>query len=252
MRSALVGYTAFFLVIVVAFLVAGIPAELALRQAPVPESLEPSDTRGTVWAGSSRLSDSNGSLGTVHWSLKPLPLLLGRVVGDIRLSGVLGDVSGRVALRDDRLHLSDVDLSLDMHAITSRSPSMLPIRGQLAGSIERASLGTAGINALDGRLSLRQAGTTFPVALALGDFSADISTRDQTITAIITSSEHPLFVSGEISLRDGDRYEATLLLRADDAADPALKDGLGLVGRPQADGSVRLTRRGSLQQWWTR
>ena len=249
MKRTLIGYASVFLLAFLVFLVAGLPASVALERVTLPQGLEVGHADGSIWAGQATLADAHGPLGTVDWRLDVFPLLLGRVGADLRFDGPLGQGRGHVRLDEAAVDIEDLELSLDVLAVTSRPPALFPTRGQLVGTIAAARLGGAGITRLDGQLSLQQTGLTFPMELALGDFMVDFNTSNDVITGTITSSEEPLSARGQVRVVDGMRYQLNLTLRPDAQADPALRDALALAGRPAADGSVTLVQRGNLSRW---
>jgi len=249
MRKALIGYASVFLLAFLLFLVAGLPASVVLERVALPEGLEVSNPRGSAWSGQATLADRHGPLGNIDWRLDILPLLLGRLGADLHFDGPLGEARGHVRVDSPAITIRNLDLSLDILAITSRPPALFPTRGSLVGRIGEARVDADGIARLEGQLSLQQTGLTFPMELALGDFMVDFATANNTITGTISSSEKPLSARGQVRITQGSRYQLNLTLRPDSEADPALKDALALAGRPAADGSVSLTQRGDLRRW---
>ena len=251
MRKALIGYAGVFVLAFLLFLLAGLPTAVVLEHVVLPEGLRVSNPRGSVWSGQATLADRHGPLGDIDWRLDILPLLVGRLGAELHFHGPLGEARGHLLLDNPVLELRDLELSLDVLAITSRPPAWFPTRGRLLGTIEQARLDTNGLQQLDGQLSLQQAGLTFPKELALGDFVIDLVTEQGSIIGDITSSDRPLRAGGQVRITQGSRYQLDLTLRPHSTADPALEDALALAGRPTADGSVSLTRRGDLRQWLT-
>jgi len=251
MRRLIITYVGAFLLALLLFLLAGLPAGVMLERVALPEGLDVSHPRGSVWSGQATLADRHGPLGDIDWRLDILPLLVGRLGADLHFHGPLGEARGHLLLDEPALEIQDLELSLDALAITSRPPAWFPTRGRLLGTIKQARLDTNGLQQLDGQLSLQQTGLTFPMELALGDFIVDFATANNTVTGTITSSDKPLSARGQVQITQGSRYQLNLTLRPDGAADPTLKDALALAGRPAADGSVSLTQRGDLRQWLT-
>jgi len=249
MKRRIIGYTAFYLIALVVFAVAQVPASWVVSRAELPPEVTLSDVRGTLWTGSADLSDRHGPLGQLDWDLDAWPLLTGTVAGHVHLHGPLGEIQGNIAIEEQQLQVSETTLALDLYAITSRPPALFPLRGEVIGTIDYALADMSGLKALKGPLSVQQAGSTFPMELALGTYMVDFTTENEVITGTITSSEKPLSASGRVTLQRGSRYQLNLTLRPDETADPALRDMVAMAGRARPDGSVTLVQRGDLRRW---
>lgn len=243
------GYAGLFLLAYLLFLLAGLPAQLAIERIDIPEGLKLTNPQGSAWSGQAALSDSRGPLGDVRWQLDILPLLIGRLGANMQFDGPLGKARAHVWVNESELDISELDLTLDVLAITSRPPGLAPTRGQLTGRIDHAHADATGITLVEGQLRLQQAALTFPGELELGDFTVDFTTTGKIVTGTITSSEEPLSARGQFRLTQGSRYQLNVTLRPHPDADPALVNALRLAGRPATDGSITLVQRGELQRW---
>ena len=249
MKKRLIGYAAFYLIALAVFVVAGLPASWVVSRAELPPQITLRDVQGTLWTGSAALADQHGPLGRLDWDLDAWPLLTGTVAGHVHLHGPLGEIQGQIAIEGQQLELSETTLALDLYAITSRPPALFPLRGEVIGTIDYALADMSGLKALEGPLSVQQAGATFPMELALGTYMVEFKTEGEVITGTITSSEKPLSASGRVTLQQGSRYQLNLTLRPDASADPALRDMVAMAGRARPDGSVTLVQRGDLRRW---
>jgi hypothetical protein len=141
---ALVAIAAFFTSFQI---VAAAPASLALAglRAFAP-GIEASKAEGAIWSGRLVGVRIDGvDLGDVAFSLKGLPLLIGRAEADLRFSGGAVDGPARISANlAGRMVVSRADLTFALGAAGRYAVLGAPLRGTARASIDRLELGSSG------------------------------------------------------------------------------------------------------------
>jgi len=204
---------------------------------------------GLVWNGrAEQLRDLDGhSLGQVRWRLSR-GLLWGRL--DLRLdfAGPQLTASGRLQ-RDPagRPVWTDVSLRADLAAWTPRLDSSFGTPGGLLEmKLQRAVLQANWPVELSGQVQWHDAVMrTRNRTIELGDFRSDIGGTNGVLTGELHDQDAgPLHAQGQWQASPlGWRLDLLLRPRT---ADPALRQWLARLGRPDASGAVQLHRRGGL------
>jgi hypothetical protein len=100
-------YAVFGALVFIAFLVAFAPASLVTAVlAPQLPEFATTETRGTVWSGSTRLSWHGAPLGRMHWRFRPAGLLTAHASYDTWLAQDQDRLDARVDARFTRLDVS--------------------------------------------------------------------------------------------------------------------------------------------------
>lgn len=251
MNPVVLRYALFFLIVYLLALLASFPAEQAYRMArqlgPLPVELYGID--GTSWRGRAqtvRIDDV--SLRDFEWTLRPLPLLIGRAearialrIGEGTLTGITGRTLGGASYaRDVRIDAALADLG----AVAGFGD--LGLRGRLHGDFERLRVGNREVQAMKGTLAIADGGIGEPLNMIFGSFVADIETRDEGIHAALRDREGPLRAEGALTLQPAGEWRLRLRLAPRDPADARTRDMLRSLGRPGAEGQIELTRNGAL------
>jgi general secretion pathway protein N len=204
---------------------------------------------GTAWSGrAERLAVDGFALGPVVWQWRPLALFAGRIEyqlfaqsgtggGELRLGrGLTGALSARAAQLT--LPAAEVGRQLRIPLVT------------LAGDfqIDVAELVFAGgwIESLDGRIVWQGAQLLQPSPLSLGTLTMQLGLRDGNIVGTLGDQGGPLELGGDFTLGADRAYRLDALLKPRGDADPQLRQALGLLGNPDAQGRYRLQYSGAL------
>jgi general secretion pathway protein N len=249
LRIVLIGLV--LLVAVLAAMVWWLPASWAV---PILRSrlrgLQLQQVTGTVWQGKAgQVATGAGEpLGTVEWSLSRRALL-GDIDLDLSLQQPRLSFQGHMhELSNTQDEWRDVTLSLD--------PSMLDVQpwlhakpvGQLRLAIARAQLQGGWPMQVDATAHWTHAAVHTAQGVAtLGDMSAQITGDNGVLQATLSDDgDGALHMSGLLSFSPlGWSLQMSLKPRTDD---PVLTQWLRTLGRPDADGTVRLGYRGGLAQ----
>lgn len=204
---------------------------------------------GLVWNGGARelRGPAGQPLGQLQWRLSRA-LLWGQLDLQLRLDGPGLTASGHLR-RDDhgRAVWTDVALRSDLATWAPRFDSSLGTpRGTLTMSLRRAVLQANWPVELQGQAHwLGASMLTRTQSVALGDLDMDIDGTNGVLSGRLHGrNDGPLRAEGHWQASPlGWRLDLLLQPRS---ADPALRRWLARLGRPDADGAVRLHRRGGL------
>jgi general secretion pathway protein N len=248
--SVTLRYTLFFLIVYLVALLVSLPAEQVYRSARQTAELpfELYGISGTSWNGRAKtLRIDELSLQDVTWTLKPLPLIIGRAelsvsahIGQGSVDGIAGRTLGGA------WYARGIQFDAGLGDLSAAAGLDLGLRGRIAGTIDQARLADKQVQALDGQFELAGGAIDEPLNMVLGSFSASMETRDDGIHAVLADREGPLRAQGSAVLQPGGEWRARLRLAPRNGTDTATRDMLRMLGRPDAEGYVELTRSGVL------
>lgn len=184
----------------------------------------------------------------LHWQLRPLQLLLGRV-GLALTSGkepILLDGKGSLSLLG-RLRLSDFRANAGLPALLTSVGYFLPFDGQAGLDFTKLVAVDRQLKQAEGSVQLQGlAWALGPNRTPLGDFRADVTTEDKDIVARLASVSGPLELAGEARLLPDQSYELQMKMKPKPGAPPMLPNMLAQMGAPDAQGYYHLRRQGTL------
>lgn len=207
---------------------------------------------GTIWNGSiTQLRVNNFDVGRVAWKVLPLKSLTSlSLMSEIEVDGSQVTAKGLAAYAYDRtIRLNTVQFEADS-SLVARIQPMAKLGGKFQGLINDAEVRPSRFPSVNGVLNWIQGSVTFPVRLSPGNYRADISSQDETITAKIESDNTtPLELNGTTSLNSQWQYQADVTAKAKPGVPPLLNNLLRSAagGNPSADGSVQIKRKGSIK-----
>lgn len=203
---------------------------------------------GLLWDGrAERVLAGNGRpLGQLRWQLSRRALL-GDVRVGVQFDGPALHFAGAMRrLADDAVDWREVRVTADLGAMPPLTSPWGRPQGSLSLQAPHALLRGNWPVQLQATAQWSNAALQTPHgAVALGDLQATMHAEQGTIDVHAHDAGNgPLALAGEARLSPlGWRLDATLQPRT---ADPVLRRWLATLGRPQADGTVRLHRRGGL------
>lgn len=206
---------------------------------------------GTIWNGAANnLRINNFDLGKVNWKVLPLKSLTSlSLVSEIDLDGPEITAQGLAAYAYDRtIRLNDIQFEAEA-SLVARVQPMAKLGGKFQGLIKQAEVRPQAFPSITGVLNWIQGTVSFPVRLTPGNYRADITSQDETITAEIESADAPLELSGTTSLNSQWQYQANVTAKTKPGVPPLLTNLLRSAagGNPSADGSVQIKRKGSIK-----
>ena len=234
------------------FLISGVPASVVPSLA-AGAGLTVASTTGSVWSGQASGVRLHGvSLGRATWQLKPLSLLLGRIVVEFDLDGGQGFARGRIAQSIlGRLTIDGLQATYPLSALQS-VVGFDGASGQLSIDAPRIVVRNDWPSDLDARIRLSQlsfaVGTTTPQLI--GNFALEFAATDippdGSISGAIQDEGGPLELAGTLSLDPPNLYLVTADIRARPSAGRGVSDSLVLLGPPAQNGFRELRLEGSL------
>jgi general secretion pathway protein N len=241
-RLPLAGVAAYLLILLLT-----VPADRAvelLERHAVGLDLQ--SVSGSLFSGKAERMVIRGlGMGPVTWSLRPLPLLLGRLEYRFALNdpvfhgeGVVGTgLGGQVYLHDLQAQLQPDPL------VNHFSPLPVQTSGGVRLLIASMELIEGFPRELSGQVDWTGARIVEPVALSLGHVEATVRSEANTLLGRMSGTGETA-LSGEFSLtRDGD-YRLDLLLTPGAEVSPDIVDGLKTFGQARPGGAYLITDSG--------
>ena len=245
-RSRLV-WAAVLALLLVVNLVVSAPARLLGRVIPAEQLLLQGLT-GTVWRGSAssvllRLPQGYLQLGTVHWSLQPLSLLL--LAPHLTLRSEWGNqtLSGELVLRGQRdLDVYNLDAQLAATLLGHIAP--VAVDGMFELQLPSLQLRDGLPHSVNGRLVWQGAAWRSPQGLVpLGSYAMDVQqAAGEKLQGQVITLSGPLQADGTVQLQ-ARNYAVDILLAGAGAADPQLQQMLSLMAVPE-DAGYRISMKG--------
>ena len=241
-RLTLAGVAAYLL-----FLLITLPADRAvklLEQSAVGVELQ--SVSGTLFSGKAERVVIGGlGMGPVTWSLRPLPLLLGRLEYRLALKdpalhgeGVVGaGLGGHVYLHDLKVELKPDPL------VNHFSPLPVQTSGEMTLLIESMELLDRFPRELTGHVDWVDAQIIEPVDMSLGHVEATLQSEANTLVSRVSGTGETT-LSGDFSLTQAGDYRLNLLLTPGPAVSPDIVDGLKTVGQARPGGAYLITDAG--------
>lgn len=191
------------------------------------------------------------SFQNVSWRLAPRTLLAGSAGATISFDGYGGGGQAVVSRRwDGDVHVNDLQFTAQARALDVLLPvPVASFSGELEGRIERVELSDNLLQAIEGVLTWRNAALQSPVPTSLGMVNVLIrpeGVRSHVIT--LTAEGGDVLMDGSVTLTlDGDFVADVLFTPVPGAPQPVV-NGLRQMGRPDAQGRVRLQRQGNVNR----
>lgn len=202
---------------------------------------------GTIWRGTGALTDAGNTWQMPFmWSVSPVALARGAL--DLTLAPIrdAAQPRGAIVIGTSGVELTDLHATLPAHALAGwlrlrDAPAMGGDIGIDASAL--AWTGSSGQGSLNAHW-LRARLATAAGAADLGTVDVVVTPQDQRLQARVSNAGGEVRVSGTVSFTasssDGD-----ITVTPIPGAPPALVRALAGMGKPDADGAVRLTWRNS-------
>jgi general secretion pathway protein N len=246
----------FGLLVYLVALVLTFPAERAYAHwkasAHASRALALSGISGSVWSGKAAMALIQGQqLKDVEWTLRPWSLLSGRVGLKWRFQLPESQGEGGFAQAETGLGL---DGSINVEQMEARLPAAwlaavanaAVVRPSGSVSVNLTGLRWDGksLTSAEGKVAWHGAGVNIFKPVELGDLSLSLETTDEVVKGVVSDGGGPLSLDGLLTLTPDGRYDFNGSLAARNA--PELENALRSMGRPGADGRIKLNRVGTL------
>lgn len=207
---------------------------------------------GRVWDGKvASVSYKSRQVGSLHWQVTPLSLLWGRLSMPVSLQLPDGYLEAKVKLPHDftAMHAREVKGQLPVARVQGLLPyNFVSIDGTLAINITEAEVDAEGkVQSLSGRINWLGAEMVAPQALSFGDLQADLDLDEQgSVRAQLRDLGGPLSLDAQFVLQPQGNYTLKGTVAAASGASDALRQGLGLLGKPSSNGRYPIEFNGRL------
>ncbi len=223
----------------------------------VPD-LQLAGVSGTLWKGRvQRLTLPPVQADNLSWTFAPKKLLSGYLAADMKAelqSSVLATGECGVSMFA-KLECSPLQLDMDAANIQKLTPAAqnLPVglTGNLQAKLESISWDRVGVPVADGQVSWEQGAVNQPIKLNLGgQYLARFKPGDQADQALNIALQSDdktmLILDGKVNIEKSGDFQLDVFLKPASSADPSMGDALAFMGATQADGSLKIVRKGKL------
>ena len=254
-----------FLIYII-FLVLNFPADRAYAYWKSSDSSSSSASRsfvlsgisGSVWSGKANVASiKRARFENVEWSLRPWVLLLGEVglSWRFRNSDTQGSKAGSYGQGVTSLGLDgsvsfsslEAQLPASMVASMAKMQALQP-SGSVGLNLQNVEWSGQSLVSAEGRIVWRGAGVNLLKPVSLGDLTLTLETRDDEVKGVIADSGGPLSAEGLLTLSEDGKYQfnGAFAARGNASGDKSLENALRSMGRPGADGKVKINYSGNL------
>ena len=243
-RLPLAGLAAYLLILLIT-----LPADRVVKlmeQGTVGLHLQ--SVSGTLLSGKAeRVVIRDLAMGPVTWSLRPFPLLLGRLEYRVDLkdpaflgTGVVGTSLG------GQIHLHNLEAELKPDPwVNHFSPLQVQTSGNVTLRIESMDLVDAFPREITGHMDWSDAHILEPVSMSLGHVEATLHSKGNTFLCQLSGSGETA-LSGDFSLTQEGAYRLNLLLTPGAEVSSDVVDGLKTFGQARPGGAYLITDSGRL------
>lgn len=188
-------------------------------------------------------------LQNLHWSLKPLWLLMGQRVFEISGNQDQSSLEARIRLTpggDTVVTQSTINLSLKS-LLTALGQAYVPMDALATLDLERLVLSSGKLSEMQGVMSLRRLSWTLgrdPVGL--GDYDIKAETQEEQIVLNLQSVAGPIDAQGQVTLMPDQSYQLQIKLRSKPEADATVRNLVGSLGAPDSQGWTQIRQQGRL------
>lgn len=259
MKLALnVRFVALGFLIYIIFLVLNFPADRAYAYWKSSESASQNfalaGISGSVWSGKANVAVIKRTrFENIEWTYRPWVLLLGQVGLNWRFQ--LPDSQGSKAGSygqgvtsfglDGSVSFSSLEAQLPASMVASMAKMQaLQPSGSVGLNLEDVEWNGQSLVSAEGRVVWRGAGVNLLQPVSLGDLTLTLETRDDEIKGVIADGGGPLSAEGLLTLAEDGRYQFNGAFAARN--DKGLENALRSMGRPGADGKVKIKYSGNL------
>jgi general secretion pathway protein N len=241
----------FALLAYLAFLIMDFPAERAYHywqaQAGTRQGFALGNLSGSVWSGNAGQAMINGQrVEDLNWHLQPWALATGKVALNwgAKLADGFGEGQLAAGMKGE-LEMDRLKARLDLSQLSVRALQALQPKGTVSLNLQDVTWTGEALTSAQGRIVWNGAGINFLQALDFGDLSLNLETTDEGVKGVLSDGGGPLEAVGVLRLKPDGSYQFTGSFAAR-GGDQALSRALRSLGRPGADGKVKVSQTGTL------
>jgi general secretion pathway protein N len=229
------------------FLVATVPASFvaARASAAAPESIDLTDTHGTLWRGDARarIRAAGGDvlLDRIEWRWLPARLASGRIAFDVTATGRGLDARSQVARGFTAWELRELAAHGDAAAVTALAPMIAPWRPEGRVAISSPAIEWSETRAQgDLHAEWSDAALAISEVRPLGSYRIDMHADGGPAKLVVATLSGPLRIAAQGSVAPATGLNLSGDARGEGAAAGALEPLLNLIGPRRPDGARAL------------
>lgn len=237
-------------VIYAAFMLVLMPAKVVLALAPLPSQLQVSQVTGTIWQGQSELVKVGPRrLEQVSWSIRPMALFTGTLELDVMIGNRSTPVSGKAKLMLSPAGAQVEQLQFDApHGFllaNTRLPFRTKTQGDISLVIPEGSQGKPWCETLSGKLFMNQTQVTNQFGeYPIGNVEFGLSCDNGQIKLTTDETKNSIDLAGDIIVGERNRLQVMAKIKPTDSQPDDLRNALGFLGQPDAEGYYPLRYNG--------
>ena len=204
------------------------------------------DVSGTIWNGESQhFTVNKQNLGRVTWHVSPIKSLSTLSLNtSFTIDGKDLTAKGIAQITPQKkLILTNTRFELDA-AYANRLQKIAKVSGDVKGNIKHAVLDNKNLPEINGIIDWKEGAVNSPIKLSAGDYRAVITPNSTGLKIVLSSSDAPVELNGDIKLNKEWLFDTNLKIKAKEAN---LGSMLGLIGRKQPNGAVIIKQKGDLK-----
>ncbi len=247
------GYGLVFLLVFLTSLVVYLPAQVVVRQFPLPPQLQLAGVQGSLWQGSAeQVTWQNRNFGDVSWDLHSLALLQAKIEAAVRFGrGSALNLRGKgvVGYGISGLYARDLVVSLPAEMALSQVKIPLPVsaQGQFELSVKDYSYQAPYCLSAQGTLAWSSAEITSPFgSVGLDQAIADINCAESSVTLKGNQNSNQASSEFTITLSPNNSYQAEGWFKPGDEFPEKLSSQLKWLPKPDNQGRYSFKQQGRL------
>lgn len=248
MRSILVAVG--FLLVIVTTLIYKLPAKFIYQQLPFPlhSDIQLNNISGSIWSGHIGIINTPQlTLKKLSWQLSAWALLF----GDIDIQWYLDDAAvklqGEAQLSGEQLRLMNIKGHIDLIELGQRLPvQVILLGGKIDLELSQVEFRRSQLVNMVGSIAWKPARLLSPSNIELGEFKADLSSKEGQLLARLSDTGGAVVLTGEFTLSSQGAYYYALAIGVRDTSVAGLLNGFNQLGPQDENGLVKLSGRGAL------
>lgn len=246
-------YLSIFVVILIASLIAHLPASWVYQQLPAQRGVEVTGISGTIWRGQAQQLEVNRqSYGAVSWDFQASKLLAAKLEYQVRFgrgSNIKLDGKGFVGVGFSGVYANNVLASLPIQQVLAYVPTQVPVelKGRLELSLTSLKYAPPWCEEAKGSIAWTGSDIVSPIGqLTPGPVIADITCQSQNIDVLAKQGNEQVSSEFTANLNEKSRYQSMAWFKPGAQFPPSMADQLKWLGEPNAQGRYQFSFAGKL------
>ncbi|MEI6858792.1 MAG: type II secretion system protein N [Shewanella sp.] len=232
------------------FLLALLPASIAINLAPLPNNISVSGISGSIWSGSiESLIIQNRQLEQVQWQLSPWALFLGQAKVDLVIGNQGSAINGKglVIISTSEIDAEGLRLEAPISFLlgNNRLPFSTKMSGGISLFIDHFDQGTPWCEQLSGKLFINSIGVKNQFGnYPLGDIELALACVDGNVEMKSDETMNQLGFSGTLVLQQNKTVQVSAKIKETASQPEDLKKALAFLGQKDSQGYYPISYQG--------